>query len=340
MTSKTTSFERIVSSSHIIGIVGHFNPDGDSVGSVSGMLYYLRMLGKRAKVILPSDYPPFLAFLDKESSYMIFEKNKGEVIEYVSSCDTIICLDFNKLSRVEGLQDYIRKSTAKKILVDHHPFPEKECFDLVISQVDTSSACELLFWLLMDCRNIGGDVMKMPFDCVEALATGMLTDTNNFNNSVVSSTFEMASLLLKRGVRLDEINDKVFGSYSENRMRLMGTALSKDMTVIPELNAAYIILTAERQKEYDFQIGDSEGFVNLPLRIKGIGISALFVENKDFVRVSLRSDGIISVNSLSNLYFNGGGHDRAAGGRLFIPIEKVPEYFEKSLIEFLQKEKK
>lgn len=338
MTSGAKEFENIIASSDKVGIIGHFNPDGDSVGSVSAALHYLTLIGKKGRVILPSGYPHFLEFLDKKKDYLIFTDSQKEAADYIASCDALICLDFNRLDRTEGLQEHIRKSNAKKILVDHHPDPEKEHFDFVYSTVETSSTCELFFWLLMECSNIMGDVMKLPFDCAEALATGMITDTNNFNNSVVATTFEMASLLKKRGVAFDWINKTVFASYSQNRMRLMGTLLSQDMKVIEDLGAAYILLSKERQNEFDFQIGDSEGFVNLPLSIKEVGITALFVENENYVRVSLRSDGRISVNRLSNMYFNGGGHDKAAGGRLYIPFNEVSAYFETHLREFIEKE--
>ena len=58
-------FENFVRNASNIVIVGHFNPDGDSVGSVTGMRYYLEMLGKDPVVLLPSSYPDYLAFIDK-----------------------------------------------------------------------------------------------------------------------------------------------------------------------------------------------------------------------------------------------------------------------------------
>jgi phosphoesterase RecJ-like protein len=70
------------------------------------------------------------------------------------------------------------------------------------------------------------------------------------------------------------------------------------------------------------------------LNIKGINISALFTESSEFIRVSLRSVNDFSVNKLSRNYFNGGGHERAAGGRLFFEIEKAGNYFEEKLAEF------
>ena len=147
----------------------------------------------------------------------------------------------------------------------------------------------------------------------------------------------MASLLLKRGVSLDDLGKRVFGSYSESRMRLMGEMLRNQMVVLEDLNAAYMVLSKKIQEEYNYLQGDSEGFVNLPLLIEGVEVSALFTESDEFIRVSLRSQGGVSVNALSNRFFNGGGHERASGGRLFIPVDEVPAYFEKSLREFLDK---
>ena len=71
--------------------------------------------------------------------------------------------------------------------------------------------------------------------------------------------------------------------------------------------------------------------VNLPLNIKGVNISALFTEKKEHVRVSLRSVNDFSVNRLARLHFNGGGHERASGGKLFMNIADAGSFFEKSL---------
>ena len=63
--------EKLVENATNIVIVGHFNPDGDSVGSVTGMRRYLEMAGKNPKVLLPSKYPDFLSFLDADSDYTV-----------------------------------------------------------------------------------------------------------------------------------------------------------------------------------------------------------------------------------------------------------------------------
>jgi phosphoesterase RecJ-like protein len=67
-------------------------------------------------------------------------------------------------------------------------------------------------------------------------------------------------------------------------------------------------------KKYNFRIGDSEGFANLPLSIKGVKMAVLFTEKEDIVRVSFRSRGNIAVNEIAGRFYSGGGHINAAGG--------------------------
>lgn len=328
-------FEKIVEKSKNIVIVGHFNPDGDSIGSVTAMRGYLEMAGKNSNVVLPSDYPGYLGFLDSKKDYKVFIHSQEEVTGLMSGADLIICLDLNNLGRTEGLEKIIEGSGAYKVLIDHHPNPVRESFDLVCSTVETSSTCELLFYVLMSTFQVNGDVMNLPYGCAQALATGLLTDTNNFRNSTFASTFRMASLLMERGVLLNDLSDQVFGAYSESRMRLMGEMLRNQMVVLKDLKAAYMVLPKKIQEEYNYLQGDSEGFVNLPFAIEGVEVSALFTEADDYIRVSLRSHGDLSVNDLSRKYFNGGGHVRASGGRLYLPVEKVAAYFEESLKKFI-----
>jgi phosphoesterase RecJ-like protein len=135
----------------------------------------------------------------------------------------------------------------------------------------------------------------------------------------------MASTLLAAGVDRDYILDKLFNQYGENRLRLMGHTM-KDLLTITEDGAAYMILDKKTLDEYHIKDGDTEGFVNMPLSIAGVRMSLLLKEDTERIRVSIRSKKGTSANRCARLYFNGGGHENAAGGRLEIPIEEVEEY--------------
>ena len=102
------------------------------------------------------------------------------------------------------------------------------------------------------------------------------------------------------------------------------------------MDAAYLMLSNKEKSEYGFSRGDSEGFVNLPLSISSVKLSAMFTENDDgqYIRVSLRSKGDVDVNQFARRFFNGGGHRNASGGRLYMKLEEIPSYFERCLANF------
>lgn len=319
-----------------IVLVGHVNPDGDSIGSLMGMKGFLEAAGKRAVAIVPNNYPDFLSFLDPGKDVMMYSDNPAEIEELVAGAHLIICMDFNSLKRIDQLGGVIAQAECGKILIDHHPGPD-QVFNLIYSYPELSSTCELVYWILEELSRMMGT--RIPLSSSIALYTGMMTDTNNFANSVLPSTFIMAGRLMEAGVDKEWVQKMVFGGYSEERMRLMGYMLSQNMKIIPEYNAAVMVLSKEIKEKFNFADGDSEGFVNLALNIRSVKVSALFTEGDEFIRVSLRSKGDFSVNRLSRGFFNGGGHERAAGGRLFMPIAKVEEYFVKSLGDFIEQEK-
>lgn len=341
----TSLLEPILKDSHKVALIGHFNPDGDSVGSVVGMHHYLSHRGIDSVMVLPSEYPGSLEFLNpskEEEKIIVYKPDSIAAARAIASCDAIICLDFNSFSRTECLEPMIRKSKAAKVLIDHHLSPDTGSFDVAISKTDISSACELLFWTLMSLPDIDGNVKKLPMPCANALYVGMMTDTNNFSNSCFPSTFSMASLLLKRGVNKNKLQEKVLHCYTVPRTRLMGHLVKEKLIYFRSLHATCMTLSNKEKAAYRFKPGDSEGFVNLPLAVKSVRISGLFTENRDgkYVRVSLRSKGNTDVNMLARKYFNGGGHKNAAGGRLYIPLEEVPQYFENSVREYLSEGKK
>jgi len=333
-------FNELIYKAQNVLIISHTSPDGDAVGSVTAMQNYLNCLKINSSVVLPNRYPDYLEFLDTKTSIKFFSTDHKRTLESIDNSDLIIVLDFNQLSRIDELGSYIANTSVPKILIDHHPSPEKDVFDLVISNTEVSSTCELLYWLISlleeqksEILTIEGVVLEsinscdLTLDVAESLYVGMMSDTNNFANSVSSATLLMASRLIDNGVDKEKLQNLVFGGFGENRMRLMGHMLLNKMVILKKYNAGFIMLSKEDQERFNYSDGDSDGFVNMPLNIKGVFVSALFTEKKDEIRVSLRSSNNFSVNNFSKLHFNGGGHERAAGGKLNIKFDMVADYF-------------
>ena len=307
-------------------------PDGDAAGSTTAMYHFIKKYYcADVKIVLNDRFQRAIEFLVDTytaNDISVFTENPTAASRYIKEADTIICLDFNAFHRTDKLSDILEESTATKVLIDHHLSPDTDKFSLVFSEIEISSACELLFYVLMSMPQIQQNVSKLPKPAATSLMTGMTTDTNNFANSVFPSTLTMASALLEAGVDRDYILNCLFNQHSESRLRLMGYMM-KDLLTITEDGAAYMILDKDTQLKYNVQDGDTEGFVNMPLSIANVRMSLLLKEDVDRIRVSIRSKKGTSANRCARMFFNGGGHENAAGGKLNIPIEEVEDYIKK-----------
>ena len=326
-------------------IVTHTKPDGDAMGSSLGMYHTLKLYGKSPKIAIADPPPSNLDFLTTEDclkDICIYGTDKEGTLQAIAESDLLICLDFNAFHRTDILEAPLRDSKATKILIDHHLNPDSECFDLVFSEQEISSASELLYHILLQLPPIEGTAGNLPAKAAEALMTGMTTDTNNFSNSVYPSTFIMASDLIAAGVDRDLIIKNIYNRFKESRIRLQGHIL-KDLMHITEDGVAYIVLDRQTLYRYNVEEGDTEGFVNIPLTIDKVVMSILIKEDCGYARVSIRSKKGVSANRCSRLHFNGGGHENAAGGRLYMPkdiadIESAAGYIERHTHTFMTDE--
>jgi phosphoesterase RecJ-like protein len=103
------------------------------------------------------------------------------------------------------------------------------------------------------------------------------------------------------------------------------------------------VLDKNDQQKYSVAEGDTEGFVNMPLSIARVRMSILAKEDNEKIRISIRSKKGTSANGCARAYFNGGGHENAAGGRLNMPddisgVEAVAEYIERQTHIYLNQE--
>ena len=331
---------RILREAREVVVAAHTHPDGDALGSVTAAVSYLLSAGcPRVSAILPDAPPDNLRFICEDIPLLSYDREPEEAARRIVSCDLILLLDCNGISRTEGLAPLLRASHARKVLIDHHLNPETEAFDLVFSDASMSSASELLYHLLKALPEVGGNASRLPRTTVRALLTGMTTDTNNFANSTSPSTLRMAADLLEAGADRSAILSQLYNQYRENRVRVRGFLQSQVMKITPE-GAAYIIATREMLERFDVQEGETEGLVNVPLTIARVRISLFLKEDKGHFRVSIRSKTGTSAQKMAATYFHGGGHENAAGGKLYFPgdidrREDAGTCLEKLIQEFL-----
>ncbi len=310
-------------------IITHMNPDGDAIGSSLGLYLWLCNAGfSQVEVIVPNPYPVFLQWMKGNERVInaMYKPHKAKRI--INNANVIFCLDFNGLSRADKLGEYASGSKAARILIDHHPQPENE-FDVVFSDTASSSTAELVYEFI---HAMHGD--QFIDRCVaECLYAGIVTDTGSFSYGCNGPrTFEITAALIALGVDGAGIHQKIYSTYSANRLRLLGHCLSERLVVMEDYHTAYISLSKEDLKRFHYQVGDTEGVVNYAMSIENIHLAALFVENTDHVRISFRSAGKADVNVFARKFFNGGGHQNAAGGKWFDSLSETLLRFE-SLIK-------
>lgn len=321
----TNTYQKIkdlIKKTRSICILIHHNPDGDAVGSALALYHFFRQHNHKVHIITPNDYPGFLQWLPGNKVVIDFNKQQTKAIDAIVKTDILLGVDFNEVSRIKDLQSYWQKSTAKKIIIDHHPNPQDNA-DLIISDTSASSAAELVYNFM---EYVNKDAINKTI--AECVYTGIMCDTGNFNfNSSHPHTFRLVADLLTFGINKDYIFDCVYHNFSENRMRLLGYCLSEKLVVLPEYRTAYLSINLKEQQTYHFRRGDSEGLVNYPLSIKNIVFSVLFFQTDKEIRISFRSKGNFNVNCLARKYFNGGGHDNAAGGNSNLNMDATIRYF-------------
>jgi phosphoesterase RecJ-like protein len=268
--------------------------------------------------------------MDGHEEVINFSHHPKQSARALAESDLLICMDFNQLSRLGDMKHLVESYEGKIVLIDHHPFPG-DFADLMISDTTFSSTAELIFTVLRSTEF----VKYIDRNAATSFFTGIMTDTGSFDFNVSNpNTFEAAAHLTRMGINQNDIHSKVYDNYSAERMKLMGFCLSNRMTVLPEYHTAYMYISLEDQKAFNFKTGDNEGFVNMPLSINGIVFSALFTEKEKYIKASFRSKGEFAVNEVSEKYFNGGGHRNASGGELYASLSETMELFERILPEF------
>ena len=316
-------------------ITAHMSPDGDALGSVLAMKYYLCAKGKQATIVLNDAPGVNLNFIERDKDDILTYDNQNDgtpsqktaVIEAILESDAMVCLDFNTPNRLASMQEIFMSHEAPKLLIDHHLDPDTESFDVIISQPSHCAACETLMRFIIEM----GDDNLIDKKLATALFCGIMTDTGWFVfNSNRPEIHLLMARLMEAGVEREQLI-KDSHLTLERRLRVQGYLMSQKLHTDYTHKAAYISLSQAEIKRFNHQKGDTEGVVNMPLDIEGIQVSAFFREEKNLVKVSLRSKGEYPVNVIAEKFFKGGGHRNAAGGEFYGSLAQAEAIFVKVL---------
>ncbi|MFC5401983.1 DHH family phosphoesterase [Cohnella soli] len=295
-------------------IVSHVQPDGDAISSTVATGWLLDKLGKRYTMLNEGPVPSKLRYLWNSSTIETPGEN-GE--KSVKTYRNVICVDCADYARVGRSVSWIAPD-AVILNIDHHP--TNDGFGAAnLMKFDAAATAEILIELIDEFG------IALDNDVATAIYTGLMTDTGGFRYSNTSpAVMAMASRLLKEGVNGPELAEHLLERMTPGQLSMIRRGLNR-LEFSQDQRIAWLWVTSEDLEETGATNEDLEGLVNYPRNVDGIEVGILFKENgSTSVKASLRSAGKVNVAAVAQT-FGGGGHVRAAGLRLTVPLQEAIE---------------
>ncbi|TAE75015.1 MAG: bifunctional oligoribonuclease/PAP phosphatase NrnA [Bacteroidetes bacterium] len=303
-------YRSLMSQPQKVVITTHQVPDADALGSSLALSRYLSKLGHQTKVITPTEYPSFLDWLPKPNEVIVFNsENKTICEEQFDAADVIFCLDFSSYHRLQELEKYLKNTSAKVVLIDHHLHPNVIA-DFEVWQPEAAATAELIYQFIEDM----GDKSLIDTHIAEGIYAGLATDTLSFKlGTTTPDAHKIAANLIQLGLDSAKIHRLIYDNNRVEKIKFLGYILQNKLVHLPEFKTAYFIITAEELKRFGMGLGDTEGIVNYALSIENIVLAAIIIERAEYTKLSLRSIAQFPANEVAEKYFQGGGHRNAAG---------------------------
>jgi phosphoesterase RecJ-like protein len=216
-------------------------------------------------------------------------------------------------------------------MIDHHQEPDSYA-DYIFSDVNMCSTSQMVYHFIEKME----DLDHIDTAIGEALYTGIMTDTASFRFPLTTSlTHKVIAKLINLGVQKSKIHNAIYDTNSFERLQLLGCAM-KNLRFLENYNTSYITLSNTELDFHKFKKGDTEGFVNYGLSLKGAKLAAIFIEHKQesIIKISFRSKGSFDVNKFARNHFNGGGHKNASGGKSNLNLKDTITKFTRLLEEY------
>lgn len=308
---------RFINTYESFAITAHVNPDGDAIGSAVALRMFLENQGKDAFVVMPSDPPPSMTFLDPDNEIRVFVRDVDKKV--LDDVDAIFILDLNTFEQLGVMASAIQHAPIPRACVDHHQGAEEAFADVLVTDTGAAATGVLIHELI---RSMDGKITRSIAD---ALYTAVATDTGTFRFSNTDKrTFETAAELVEAGADPFALYRSIYANKSWEAGMLLGPVLST-LASAADGRLAWIHASQAMTREAGANYDDMDGFVDLVRSIRGVELVLFFKETPDGnVKVSLRSNGNADAFAIAR-HFGGGGHRMASGMRLEGPLDKAIE---------------
>ncbi|MCF0150098.1 MAG: bifunctional oligoribonuclease/PAP phosphatase NrnA [Firmicutes bacterium] len=299
-------------------IFTHANMDGDALGSSGALCLALRSLGKKAAVLTQSPCPAYLRFADQ--GFLT-----GEV---PFDADLSIAVDMGSDSRLEGLKEVFYRS-KDQICIDHHVRDEAFLTDVVVDPA--AAACGCLIYELL--RQMG---VAISVDMANLLYLAVLTDTGSFRYANTGKeAMVMAGELIDLGVEPAAICNRIYASYPLSQLRLEGIALDR-ARLLCEGKGILTYVCEDDYRATGSNADEADSCIDRIRTVENVEIAAVLKQRGSVYKLSCRAKEYADVRRIC-MTFGGGGHLRASGATLDLPLDLAMEAVAKAIEEELSR---
>ena len=292
-------------------VVSHVQPDGDAASSTMAVGLILKALNKSYTMLNADPIPQKFQYLSGFESVGLASGQAPDAAKFIRVI-AVDCADYSRIGQADACFD----PDALILNIDHHP--TNDGYGAVqLIQSEAAATVEILFDL---ANKLGIEWKKELSDCIY---TGLLTDTGGFRYSnTTPKVMRIASQMLSYGTEGHRLAEHLLERIAMSHISLLKRALST-LSFEAGNRISWVQITQQDLIETQANNEDLEGLVNYPRNIEGVEVGVLFKEiSNDTVKASFRSNGNIDVAAFAKSH-GGGGHVRAAGCTLHMPLSSA-----------------
>jgi bifunctional oligoribonuclease and PAP phosphatase NrnA len=319
----------LAASNQRILLISHVAPDGDAIGSMLGLRWLLEAQGHTVIAANQDGVPYLLRSELVAPGWETVVHSPFKQKRQGSGYDLVITLDCSDMQR---LGKAYRPSLAGVPLVniDHH-ITNLGFGAVNLVDPDASSTAEIV------CRLAEALAWPIGPEAAQCLLTGIVTDTRSFRvGNVTPALLGMAQRLMEAGASLSAINELVLERRNVDTICLWGHALAA--LNLEERIIWTAIPLAMRSHCNGVEQSDS-GLANFMAGAEEADVAVILTEREEgTVDVGLRAAQGYDVAQVA-LALGGGGHPRAAGCSLPMPLEQATQQVLGALKESLARQR-
>ena len=290
----------------------HVKPDGDGLGALAALGEHLKREGKEVRIVLPTPAGKKYACIAGFEEFEVLGRDvRPEELKGV--WDLLLVLDTCTWEQLDGLRDLIERHEGRILAIDHH-VTRDELKHAELVDEKAAATGQIVMKLLETHKATITPTMAT------SLYVSLVSDTGWFRfPNVTAELMRMGGRLMELGAEPSRIYEQLLQRESQAKMGLVREALST-LTVCEEGDVAYFWLTRGMFARSGAVPADTENIIDECQKVSGVVVGLLFVEDETgTIRVSLRSKRAVDVARIA-AQFDGGGHARAAGCRLRLPL--------------------